>query len=184
MKTLILYQSKCGSTKAYAEDIAKATGADVYPLKGFRLKKMKDYDTIVFGGWVQGGSIQGLDKFLSEYESIKDKNVLIFSTGMAFPTSDGRSLLIEQNLLDMYHIRFYMLQGSFDIKKLRPLERILIQRSLTNLVNDPANLNQKESLEKLSSEPLVVYDHQGIDKIVRVINTLSLTVEVNVKDKA
>jgi flavodoxin len=34
MKTLILYTSKTGNTKTYAEDIAKQVNADVAPLKG------------------------------------------------------------------------------------------------------------------------------------------------------
>src|SRR5574344_66080 len=129
MKTLILYTSKTGNTKAYAEDIAKQVAADVAPLKGFRMKKMLDYDTIVFGGWVQGGTIKGLDKFLSDYKSIEKKNVLIFSVGMSIPTSDGRSLMIEQNLLDMYHVRYYQFQRSFDMQKLHFPESFMISNS-------------------------------------------------------
>ena len=118
MKTLILYTSKTGNTKAYAEDIGRQVSATVAPLKGFRAKKMLDYDTIVFGGWVQGGTIKGLDKFLSNYKSIEKKNVIVFSVGMSIPSSDARSLMIEQNLLDMYHVRYYQFRGSFDMKKL------------------------------------------------------------------
>ena len=56
MKTIVLYTSKTGNTAKYAEEIASQVGADVKPLKKFRWKKeLKDYDCIVFGGWVMGG---------------------------------------------------------------------------------------------------------------------------------
>jgi menaquinone-dependent protoporphyrinogen IX oxidase len=184
MKTLILYTSKTGNTKTYAEDIAKGTLADVFPLKGFRLKKMTDYDTIVYGGWVRGGVIQGLDKFLSEYDSIKEKNVIIFGVGMALPSSDGRSLLIEQNLLDMYHVRFYQFRGAFDMQKLNFLDRMMLQKSLQIMIDDPANADNRDALLRISKEPLVCYDREKVDKLISVINSLSLVVEVNSKDKA
>ena len=105
MKTLILYTSKTGNTKVYAEDIAKKVQADVFPLKGFRAKKMVNYDTIVFGGWVQAGTIKGLDKFLSNYDAIKAKNVIVFSVGMR--DVYGRlpeevTLLIQKKRIDLY----------------------------------------------------------------------------------
>ena len=53
MRTLIVYESQSGSTKKYAEDIAKAVSADLLPLKKFKAKIIPDYDCIVFGGWVE-----------------------------------------------------------------------------------------------------------------------------------
>ena len=50
MRTLILYTSKTGSTKKYAEDIAHAVNGDVFPLKKYKWKDVGDYDSIVFGG--------------------------------------------------------------------------------------------------------------------------------------
>jgi menaquinone-dependent protoporphyrinogen IX oxidase len=173
MKTLILYTSKTGNTKAYAEDIAKQVAADVAPLKGFRMKKMLDYDTIVFGGWVQGGTIKGLDKFLSDYKSIEKKNVLIFSVGMSIPTSDGRSLMIEQNLLDMYHVRYYQFRGSFDMKKLHFPESFMISNSLKMIANDPAAAPDQQALMGIKDHPIEFYDSEKVAKVVSVINQLS-----------
>jgi flavodoxin len=173
MKTLILYTSKTGNTKAYAEDIAKQVGADAAPLKGFRPKKMLDYDTIVYGGWVQGGTIIGLNKFLSDYKLIEKKNVIIFSCGMAIPTSDGRSLMIEQNLLDMYHVRYYQFHGSFDMKKLHFPLNFMIMNSLKMMAQDPSATADQKSLMNIKDHPIVVYDHEKVDKVVAVLNQLS-----------
>jgi menaquinone-dependent protoporphyrinogen IX oxidase len=185
MKTLILYTSNTGNTKAYAEDVAKAVGADVFPLKHFKVKKMLEYDTIVFGGWVRGGTIQGLDDFLSDYKKFQDKNVIIFSVGMSSPTPDGRALLIEQNLLDLYHVRYYQFQGSFDMKKVKFPYNLLMARTLDSMANDPTNPNAA-SLRGLKDKPILFYDRAKVDRLVSVLNQLSLTSgskEVDAKEK-
>ena len=83
MRTLVIYQSLTGSAQKYAEDIARAVSGDVIPLKKFKAKMIPQYDVIVFGGWVRGGRIQGLDKFLSNWYAMDGKDVIIFSSGMS-----------------------------------------------------------------------------------------------------
>ncbi len=175
MKTLILYESKTGNTKAYAEEIAKDTIAETAPLKHFNFKRLTDFETIVFGGWVMGGTIQGLNKFLQHFDKIKDKNVIIFSVGMAIPTQDGRALLIEQNLLDMYHVRFYQLRGSFNMKKLHFPYNLMIQNSIRSMMKNPIEGTDVQFLSSLKDRPIEVYDQEKIQKIVTVINTLAVT---------
>jgi menaquinone-dependent protoporphyrinogen IX oxidase len=174
MKTLILYVSKCGNTKKYAEDIGALIHADVFPLKKFKSKKMGEYDAIVFGGWVRGGTIQGLDKFLQSYKFIEKKNVIVFSVGMSVPSKEGRAILIEQNLLDMYHVRYYQFRGSFDITKLDFISKLMIQNSLKMIINDPDCTEDQKSLLSIKDRPIEHYDHEKVDKIVSVINQLSL----------
>ena len=57
MRTLVLYFSKTGNTKKYAEEIAMATHADLLPAPKFKPKMIKDYDTIVFGPIRSKGSM-------------------------------------------------------------------------------------------------------------------------------
>jgi menaquinone-dependent protoporphyrinogen IX oxidase len=184
MKTLILFTSKTGNTKAYAEDIGRQVSATVAPLKGFRAKKMLDYDTIVFGGWVQGGTIKGLDKFLSNYKSIEKKNVIVFSVGMSIPSSDARSLMIEQNLLDMYHVRYYQFRGSFDMKKLHFPENFMITNSLKMMANDPSTAPDQQALLTIKDHPIEFYDTEKVAKVVSVLNQLSFADAMASKEKA
>lgn len=176
MKTLIVYRSKCGSTKKYAEDIAQAVGGEAIPLaKGWK-KKAKEADCLVFGGFVQAGVIQGLDKFLAEYDSFGDIPVLVYAVGMAYPTKEGRDDLITMNLLDMYHIRFYQVQGSFDINKLGWFSKLMMKRVFNQMANKEGATANEQMLADLISRPLLVYDHDKINRIIEVINKLSLEV--------
>lgn len=173
MRTLILYTSKTGNTKKYAEDIAQAVNGDVSPLKKYKWKDVGDYDSIVFGGWVMGGKIQGIDDFLSHYDEISDKNILVFSSGMGFVTSESRDRLISGNVLDIYHIRYYQLRGSFDYSKLHFPYNFMINTSLRALRKDPDSAQDLSMVENLKETPLEFYDQQGIDRIISVLHRLS-----------
>ena len=176
MKTLVLYESKTGSTQKYAEDIANRVGADVYPLKKFKLKNLANYDTVVFGGWIRGGEVKGLNSFLQGWDYVSDKNVLIFGVGMSIASKEGREQLINQNLLDMYHVRFYQVRGSFHFEKLGFLEKMMIKASVRQLQGGDIAPEQA-ALATIIDQPIEWYDTEKINRIVSVIETLGIEVK-------
>ncbi len=177
MRTLIIYYSKTGSTEKYAKDIGKAVNADVIPFKKFKAKMIQDYDTIVFGSRVVGSRIQKIDEFLRAYDDMQEKNVILFSVGMSVTSKETRDNMISANLLDMYHVRYYQLRGSFDYQKLGGLEKFMFANSLRMIARDPeASADQKMLLE-IKDRPIEFYDQYGIDKIITVLNKLSINPE-------
>ena len=173
MKTLVIYQSSSGSTKKYAEEIASSVKADILPAKKFKKKMIPQYDTIVFGGLVMGGKIKGIDEFLSLWEFMSDKNVIVFSVGMSLPTKQARADMISGNLLDMYHLRFYMLRGSFEYDKLKFPYKFLFSNSLRMIANDENASADQKSLLAVKETPIVVHDTDGINKIISIVNRLA-----------
>ena len=173
MRTLIIYYSKTGNAEKYAKDIAKAINADVVPFKKYKVKMAKDYDTIIFGSRVIGTRIQKIDEFLRDYEQIEDKNVIIYSVGMSIVTKDTRLNLISANLLDMYHIRFYQLRGSFDYQKLSALEKFMFSNSLRMIAHDPNASADQRMLLEIKERPIEYYDQAGVERIITVLNKIS-----------
>ena len=57
---IIVYESKTGFTKRYAEMLAAKTGMKVYRVN--ELSKIDKKEEIVFLGWMKVGRIQGLKK--------------------------------------------------------------------------------------------------------------------------
>ena len=150
MRTLILFTSATGSAEKYAKDIATALSGDVFPLKKFKWKTLPDYDLVIYGGWVMGGKIKGVDDFLSHYDEMDGKDVIIFSTGMVTPSKEGRKTLIDTNILDLYH------------------ERSMIKMYFRQIEEDAeANPGYKALLE-YASTPLEYYDQEGVEKIISV----------------
>lgn len=174
MRTLILYYSKTGNTEKYAQDIARAVNADVLPFKKFKPKMIQNYDTIVFGARVLGNKIQKIDDFLRYYEDMEDKNVILFSVGMSMVTKETRASMISSNLLDMYHVRYYQLRGSFDFKKLGKIEQFMFSNSLRMIANNSDATPDQRMLLTIKDHPIEYYDNAGIEKIITVINKLSI----------
>ena len=54
---IIVYESKTGFTKKYADMLAAKTGFKAYSVKNFANAGL--YDEIIFLGWMKAGSIQG-----------------------------------------------------------------------------------------------------------------------------
>ena len=173
MRTLIVYTSKTGNTKKYAEDIASSVKADVIPLKKFKRKLIDQYDCIVYGGFVMGEKIQGIDEFLRHYDYMEGKEILIFSCGMSFVTKETRDHMISANLLDLYHVRYYQLRGSFDYQKLGPIQKFLMSHSLDMISKDENATTDQRALLSIKETPIVFYDQGGIDRIISVINRLA-----------
>ena len=179
MQTLVLYTSNTGSAKRYAEDIASSLGADVMPLKKFIWKNIDEYSLVIYGGWIMGGKIKGVDDFLSHYDSLEGKNVIIFSTGMVIPSKEGRDVIINANILDIYHVRYYQLRGNFDINKLGFFQKAMIKMYMKQIEADPEANQGYKALLSFLDEPLEYYDCDGVDKIINVSKKiLSSPVEV------
>lgn len=58
--TIIIYQSKYGSTKKYAEWLATKLNADLYPKSKTTAEMLQKYDTIVYGGGLYAGGVNGI----------------------------------------------------------------------------------------------------------------------------
>ena len=181
MRTLVLYTSKTGNTQKYAEDLASAVKADVLPFKKFKKKMIDSYDCIVYGGYVMGEKIQGIDEFLRHYELMKEKEVIIFSCGMSFVTKETRAHMIDANILDLYHVRYYQLRGSFDFNKLGPVQKFLMNHSLRMIANSEDASADQRALLTLKETPLTYYDQAGIDRMVSVINKIAAEKDIIVQ---
>ena len=62
MKALIIYKSKTGFTKWYAEFIAKEVDGNLMDFKEATTEIMSGYDVVVYGGGLYAGMINGYKK--------------------------------------------------------------------------------------------------------------------------
>lgn len=81
MKILVTYKSKTGFTKRYAEIIAKKTGARLLDFKDVTADTMSEFDTVVYGGGLYAGSVNGLNKAKEMFKNSSAKKFFIFATG-------------------------------------------------------------------------------------------------------
>ena len=81
MKTLVMYKSKTGFTKRYAEMVAKEMECDMVELKKATAAKMGEYDVIVFGSRFFAGTVDGIKKARELFDASKAKEFVVFATG-------------------------------------------------------------------------------------------------------
>ena len=81
MKTVVIYKSKSGYTKKYAEWIAEELNCDIKENKNLKLSDIQAYDTIIYGGGLYATMINGIDLIKKNFEQLKDKNIIVYATG-------------------------------------------------------------------------------------------------------
>ncbi len=96
-KAIVLYRSKTGFSKRYAEWIAEDLACESRSIKGVKLDDLKNYGLVIYGGGVYAGMIAGLGKVKNWMEKSPDKTWIIFATG-ASPHEEGyEELLFKTN---------------------------------------------------------------------------------------
>ena len=85
MNTVVIYKSKYGSTKTYAEWISKELNCEIYDAKNIKADDLLKYDTIIYGGGLYAEMIAGISLITKNFEKIKNKKIAVFSTGLTPP---------------------------------------------------------------------------------------------------
>lgn len=81
MKAIVIYKSKTGFTKRYAEWIAEEIGCSAVSEKEITAKSLEPYQTVIYGGGIMAGQIGGLKKFKSVMAGYPEKKLIVFATG-------------------------------------------------------------------------------------------------------
>ena len=144
MNTVVLYQSRYGSTKQYAEWIAEELGADIYPADSFPAEKFARYDTVIFGAPVFGGAVLGVAGIENNLAVLQNKRLIIFTVGLTSPEAEeSLSNLAAKNFSAALqkHAKFFHLRGALEYRKLSFGHKILLRMIRSSMPNK-LDLNQ------------------------------------------
>lgn len=159
MKRLVVYESSTGFTKKYAEWIAKKLSCEVKPRIRVKAKEAAGYDQIIYGGWVLGGRVNGLDKFMKLYPG----KLVVFAVGVTPDSETVRNNIVSASGLGT--IPFFYMQGG-----LNPSRQTLIQKRMLKMVRKfLAAKKDKNNQDRLIEQLL---GHQGDYTDVIYINPL------------
>lgn len=123
-KTVVVYESKYGYTRKYAQWIAEELDGDLYERKKVKAVDLLKYDTIIYGGGLYAGGVSGIDLIVKSFEQIKDKKLVLFTCGLADPEDSGNVNHIRESLRKvlstemMEKIMIYHLRGGINYGKL------------------------------------------------------------------
>ncbi|MDP4089974.1 MAG: flavodoxin domain-containing protein [Bacillota bacterium] len=171
MKTVVVYKSKTGFTKKYAEWIAKDLSADLFEASKFKADSLVNYDTVIFGGSLHAAGIIGVKLIKKNLDKLKDKKVVVFSTGASPARMEVLNEVKNRNFTEGEQniIKFFYLRGGFDYSKLKSVDKVLMtmmkwklkrkkketltadERGMLASYNRPVDFTRKKYTEQLIS---------------------------------
>jgi flavodoxin len=126
-KVAVIYKSKYGATKKYAEWLSEDIEADPYSQDKCKIEILDDYDTIIYGGGIYGSRIAGLSLIKKNYNKLKNKNIIVFMVGASPYDEKAYIQLKEHNFSDeLKNIKLFYLRGMFDLKSMSFRDKFLI----------------------------------------------------------
>ncbi len=169
-KIAVIYKSKYGATKRYAGWIAIKLNADLYELSDIRVKDLKEYDTIIYGGPLYVGKIKGIKFIINNYEHLKNKKVKLFIVGMRNNDEVYINSILKNNIPEeiLQSIDTFYFKGKMYYKELSIKDKILIaslRSSISNKKYINITSNEKVILD-IVGNPIDFTDKKAIDNIV------------------
>ncbi len=148
-KTAVIYESKYGFTKRYAEWIAEALSCPAFERKKFCPKDFPQYDTVIYGGGLYAGSVSGIRLITENWRLLSDKKIVLFTCGLANPEDPYNISNIRETLSKilsddmMKQICLFHLQGGIDYSRLN-----LIHKTMMSMLRKMLLKKDEHSLRK------------------------------------
>ena len=149
MNAIVVYRSKYGSTKKYAEWIAEELGIECRDAKGMKASELLPYDTIILGGGLYAEVIAGATLITKNFDMFRDKKLIIYTTGLT--PIDCRDyydkLVIEKNFKngEQEKIKIFNFLGKMIIEELSLPHRAAL-KTLKKIMSGKENPTEMEKL--------------------------------------
>ena len=151
MKGIILYTSKYGATKRYAEWLAEETGFDCVETKKAKLEDVKQYDTILLGGGIYASGIAGLSFLKKNIDRLRGKKVIVFCDGASPYEERAFQQIVAHNLKDsLAGLPCFYCRGAWDPEAMSLADRTLcrmLQKAVAKKKPEDCEIWEKALLE-------------------------------------
>lgn len=123
MKSIVIYSSKRGSTKQYAEwiheELAKSSDCEILSYEESKKVNLYEYDLIVYGGWIRGSGIVDFDNFSKHMGGELLDKMIVFGVGIANQTAENYAQVWSLNIgkidpKNEHRTMMYILDGRYD----------------------------------------------------------------------
>ena len=149
MNTIVIYKSKYGSTKSYAEWIAQELSCKAVDASKVKADDLADYDTIIYGGGLYAEVIAGVSIITKNLNKLSGKKLIVFTTGLTPPECREYydDLVVKKNFKGdaLSHIKMYNYPGKMIISELSLVHKTAI-KTLKKIMSDKKNPTEMEKL--------------------------------------
>lgn len=167
MKIVVIYKSKSGFVKKYAEWIKEELSADIFDAENITVDKLLDYDTIIYGGGLYAVGINGIKIITKNFNKLKDKKIIVFASGASPYREEVISEILNNNfsLEQQKYIKLFYMRGGFDYSKLTLIDKVLMkllkfklkkkseltadERGMLKAYDNPIDFTNKKNIKEL-----------------------------------
>ena len=149
--TIILFESKYGSTEKYAKWIAEELYCPLMEVKSCKPADMKGFNTIIYGGGLYAGGVSGIKLLTKNCELLAEKNVIIFTCGLADPDDPENVSHIRKALSNVLpvglreRVHLFHFRGGIDYSRLSIVHRAMMSMLRKALLKkDEKDLRQED----------------------------------------
>lgn len=140
MNILVLYKSKYGSAKKYANMINEKLNTTIDNLDHYNFKNINQYDLIIITCGVYATGLPCIKQLKKHTNLLKDKNIVILAIGASPFDQNAFEKLKEHNSTKLsYDIPIFYARGCYDETIMTFKDRTLcrlLKKSLTNKTPD------------------------------------------------
>ena len=140
MQGIIIYQSKYGATKKYADWLCEQTGFSSVETPKAELNKVAQYETIILCGGIYASGIAGLSFLKRNISKLKNKTMAVLCVGASPYDENSFHEIKTRNLKDeLKEIPLFYARGAWDESKMTFADRTLcrlLQKSVAK--KDPS----------------------------------------------
>ena len=151
MKGIILYTSKYGATKRYAEWLAEETGFDCIETRKAKIEDVKQYDAILLGGGIYASGIAGLSFLKKNIDRLRGKKVIVFCDGASPYEETAFQQIVAHNLKDsLAGLPCFYCRGAWDPDTMSLTDRTLcrmLQKAVAKKKPEDCEIWEKALLE-------------------------------------
>lgn len=161
-KAAVIYKSKYGATEKYATWIANELNCDIFKRDNIKLDDLAEYDTIIYGGGLYAGGVNGLDIITKNFDELSNKKIVLFTCGLADTTDKQNTDSIKKSLEKVLNpqmlekIKVFHLRGSIDYSKLSIMHKMMMSMLHKMLLKKDYNSLRNEDKEMLETYGKVV----------------------------
>lgn len=159
MNAAVIYKSHYGFTETYAKWLAEDLGADLLQTDRVKPADLRQYQTIVYGGGLYAGGVNGISLITKNFGSISNKSLFLFTVGAADVTDQQNIDSIRHSLSRVLtpemqeKIQIYHLRGGMDYANMNFMHRTMMGMMVKMLRKKPES--------ELSSEDKAMLETYG-----------------------
>ena len=171
MRAIVVFNSKTGFTRKYAEWIAQELGCKAMSVKQ---ANYSDCDVVLYGGWIMANKIAGLDKIKSN-QTIRAKKLIVYATGLT-GMSDTEEIekIKNANLTESEQkdIPFYYFEGGINYEKMGLLSKSMLKMLYKSLAKKQDRTEKETNMMKSLESSVDHSDRVNIKPLIDYVKGL------------